>query len=221
MPGTHERFLEYFKKQKVDTNSRILDLGAGHGAFTRELYDMGFQTEACDLFPENFRFKEIPCKRVDITDNFPYENERFDVVIAIEVSEHILDHENFFSEIKRILKPGGKLYISTPNILSLKSRWRFLASGFYYSFKPLDQNNQDGLQHVNSRTLDQYNYIAAKHGFNKAAFEVDRFQRSSRWLYLIIFPLLTWHPAVRKSGKLHNQKKLLFGRILFLEFTVK
>lgn len=218
MPGTHERFLEYFHKQKINVKARILDLGAGHGAFSQRLYRLGYAVEACDLFPEIFEFDRIPCKRVDITEAFPYDDNYFEIVIAIEVSEHILDHENFFREIGRILKPEGKLFISTPNILSLKSRWRFLATGFFYSFKPLDYSNQDGLQHVNSRTLDQYNYIAKKHHFKKAKWNVDRLQRSSRWLYLLLFPLIIFYPGRRKIGSFHNQKKLLFGRILFLEF---
>ena len=125
MPGTHERFLEFFEKQNISKDKHILDLGAGHGAFTQQLFHMGYRVYACDLFPEHFEFDHIKCKKVDITRTFPYEDQSFNIVIAIEVSEHIPDHENFFQEVHRILKPGGKLYLSTPNILSLKSRLRF------------------------------------------------------------------------------------------------
>ena len=38
MPGTHQSFLKYFKKYSFDTNTKILDLGAGHGAFTKRLH---------------------------------------------------------------------------------------------------------------------------------------------------------------------------------------
>ncbi|MEX0968762.1 MAG: class I SAM-dependent methyltransferase, partial [Bacteroidia bacterium] len=142
MPGTHQKFLEYFRERKEPTEMKVLDMGAGHGAFTSRLYDMGYDVHACDLFPEIFQFDKVECRKVDITRKFPYEDNSFDLVIAIEVSEHILDHENFFSETGRILKPDGKLYISTPNILSLKSRFRFLFRGFYYSFKPLELKNR-------------------------------------------------------------------------------
>jgi len=62
---------------------------------------------------------------------------------------------------------GGKFYVSTPNILSMKSRFRFLFRGFPYAFKPLVMNQHDGMQHVASLSLNQYNYLALKHGFFK------------------------------------------------------
>ncbi|MFK7970659.1 MAG: methyltransferase domain-containing protein [Bacteroidia bacterium] len=221
MPGTHERFLDYFNTQEQPTGQHVLDLGAGHGAFTKRLYDMGFAVQACDLFPEAFYFEEIPCKKVDITSAFPYEDNSFDMIIAIEVSEHILDHENFFKEAFRILKPGGRFYITTPNMMSLKSRIRFLFSGFFYSFGPLDHDNYNGLQHLASRTLDQYNYIAYKYGFAHAELAIDREQKASRWWKVFLAPCIFIHQKVRKTGTLHNQRKLLLGRILFLKFRKK
>ncbi len=219
MPGTHEKFLEYFEKQEIPKTVKILDLGAGHGAFTKRLYDMKYDVRAADLFPEIFRFEEVECTRVDITETFPYPDNTFDIVIAIEVSEHIADHENFFKENSRILKPGGKLYISTPNILSMKSRWRFLFTGFFQSFHPLELKNYDGLQHINSRTIDQYNYIAIKSGFSPAEFEIDRKQKSSQWILFFVYPFMLIYQAYKKVGDLHNQRKLLLGRLLFLTFT--
>ncbi|NNE54950.1 MAG: class I SAM-dependent methyltransferase [Flavobacteriales bacterium] len=218
MPGTHEKFMEFFKRQDESTDQRILDLGAGHGAFTKKLNDMGYNMFACDLFPEIFQYDKIECKKVDITQHFPYDDNAFDMVIAVEVSEHILDHENFFAEISRILKPEGKLYLSTPNILSLKSRMRFLFRGFFYSFNPLEITNYDGLQHVASRTLDQYNYIAVKHGFREAEFDIDRKQSTSRWLLVLLTPAMFVYKLIKRPDPIHNHRKLLLGRLLFLTY---
>jgi SAM-dependent methyltransferase len=218
MPGTHKSFLEYFKKQNIQQGIKILDLGAGHGAFTKKLHEMGFNVAACDLFPEHFYYKEIECKKVDITQDYPYEDSTFDLVIAVEVSEHILDHEKFFSEISRILKKDGKLYLSTPNIMSLKSRFRYLFKGFFYSFKPLEMTNYNGLQHVASMTLDQYNYAAIKNGFKPAIFEIDKEQKSSKFIYFILLPIIKLIAAISKFPQIHNNKKLLLGRLLFLCF---
>ncbi len=218
MPGTHQNFLKYFKKQSIGKDVKILDLGAGHGAFTKTLFEMGYSVEACDLFPEHFYYEEIKCAKVDITEPFPYSDGCFDVVIAIEVSEHILDHENFFAEICRILKPGGKLFISTPNILSMKSRLRFMFRGFYYSFNPLEMQNYDGLQHIASMTLDQYNYCAVKHGFHKAEYAIDKEQKSSRWLLVLFYPWMWLYGKLKSVNQMHNDYRLLVGRILFLQF---
>ncbi|MHB8095581.1 MAG: class I SAM-dependent methyltransferase [Candidatus Aminicenantales bacterium] len=219
MPGIHEKFLEFFRKRSEPANLRILDIGAGHGAFSKKLYDLGYDVQACDLFPELFEFDKIECKKVDVTHAFPYPDNAFDLVIAIEVSEHIADHESFFSEISRILKPDGKLYMTTPNILSLKSRMRFLFSGFFYSFKRLKSGNEDGLQHVASLTLDQYNYLAVKNGFKPAEVEIDLKQNSSRGWLFFLSPAMFIYRRIRKRDNLHNQKKLLLGRLLFLTYA--
>jgi SAM-dependent methyltransferase len=221
MPDTHSSFLNYFKTLGVDKNAKILDVGAGHGAFTKTLFEMGYHVTACDLFPEIFNYKKIDCIKTDITKHFPFPDNSFDVAISIEVSEHIIDHEVFFSELSRIIKPKGALYLSTPNILSLKSRIRFLFQGFFYSFKPLDMNNYDGLQHVVSRTLDQYNYIAIKHGFEQAKLAIDKKQKSSLWLFGLLFPIIWIHSKLRKVPLIHNQFKLMVGRLLFLQFRNK
>lgn len=217
MPGIHKKFLKFFINKSEPVNLKVLDLGAGHGAFTKKLYDMGYDVHACDLFPELFQFDKVECKKVDITDTFPYPDNTFDLVIAIEVSEHILDHELFFSETSRILKPNGRFYISTPNILSMKSRIRFLFGGFFYSFKRLELENYDGLQHVASLTLDQYNYLAVKNRFKPAEFEIDQKQSTSQWLLFILFPAIYIY-QMNKKDNIHNHRKLLLGRLLFLTF---
>jgi SAM-dependent methyltransferase len=221
MPGTHERFLEHFDKLNLSAGAKILDIGAGHGAFSKRLHEMGFEVHACDLFPEIFHYKEVECKKVDITKPFPYERNQFDLVLAIEVSEHILDHENLFKEAKRVLKSDGRFCLSTPNVLSLKSRVRYLFGGFFSSFHKLDYENFDGLQHVNARSLDQYGYCAVKNGFKAPSFEIDRKQSTSKWIYLFIGLFMAPFRSYRKVSAFHNQKKLLLGRLLFLTFEKK
>ncbi len=217
-PGTHERFIEFFREQVPAQDVNVLDLGAGHGAFTKRLHERGYQISAADLFPEYFLYDHIECRKVDMAGIYPYPDQTFDVVIVIEVSEHLLNHEIFFSEACRILKPGGSLLLSTPNILSLKSRFRFLIKGHFYSFGPLEMNNYNGLQHVASLTLDQYNYVATKNGFEKAIYEIDKEQKTSRFLSLLMFPLLWLTKTAGKEPSLHNNQQLLLGHKLFMNF---
>ncbi len=219
MPGVHSRFLKYFLNQEQPSGQHVLDLGAGEGALSEKLFTLGFQVTACDLFPEHFKVDQVECHRVDLLEPFGFPDNHFDLVVSVEVSEHILDHENFFSEVNRILKPGGRLYLSTPNILSMKSRIRFLYRGFPFAFNPLEMENYNGRQHVASLTLDQYNYLAVKHHFGKAEFEVDRFQKSSVWLFVLLYPFLFLNQLARGFSPLHNRKKLLLGRLLFMRFT--
>jgi SAM-dependent methyltransferase len=221
MPGVHSSFLKFFKGRAEPAGLKILDVGAGEGALTQKLHGMDYHMQACELFPENFRVPEVKCDRVDITQSFPYPDHAFDIVIAVEVTEHILDHERFFREIHRILKPGGRLYVSTPNILSMKSRIRFLFRGFPFAFNPLEMDNYNGLQHVASLSVDQYNYLALKHGFGQAEIDIDREQSTSRFLRLLFLPLILLSQRIKGYSKLHNQRKLLLGRLLFMVFQKK
>lgn len=55
-------------------------------------------------------------------DSWPYEDERFDLVISCEMVEHLaLDPMNVFAEANRVLRPGGYLLVSTPNAVSLQN----------------------------------------------------------------------------------------------------
>ncbi len=199
-----------------DNNVRILEVGAGHGAFTELLYNDGFDVSACDLFPQQFYLKEVECLEADITKELPYSSDSFDVILAIEVMEHIHDHQVFFKEAARVLKKNGILLFSTPNILSLKSRIRFLFSGFFYAFKPLVHSQNDGLQHLASLTIDQYENLALNNGFSKLEISIDKRQSTSR-LMLFTVPLIWIYCKMKKIDfKVHNRKRYLLGRILFV-----
>jgi SAM-dependent methyltransferase len=220
MPGIHERVYRHVKRFLNERDGlRILDAGAGRGAFTRLLHEDGFDVSACDLFPENFYYDRVECRAADITRELPYEDGSFDVVLLIEVMEHIHDHHMLFKECYRVLKNGGIMFFSTPNILSLKSRFRFLLTGFFYAFKPLDHTKFDGLQHISSLTVDQYAYLSNGTGFSSFEVATDKLQKSSRWLSFMI-PVI-WISSRIKGFPygIHGGKTQLLGRLLFFTVT--
>jgi len=217
--GIHEAFISFFRRATGGVSPLdVLDAGAGEGAFTRRLLEAGHRVSACDLSPGVFRMGGVPFRQADITRRLPYEDRSFDAVVAVEVLEHVFGHEGFFAECRRILRPGGKLLLSTPNILSLKSRARFLLTGFFYSMHPLDPGDRSGLQHVAFLTLDQFRYLGSRHGLALVSYTFDKRQRSSAAL-LFLWPLLwAYSRAVGTDFRVHNRLDLLLGRILFLEF---
>jgi SAM-dependent methyltransferase len=223
IPGTHDRFMAFFAKSVgacFDKLSmlRVLDVGAGEGALSKKLHEAGFEVSASELHPEGFKYDKVECRKADLTQNLPYEDGAFDAAVAVEVMEHLVSPDRLFAECARVLRPGGIFAISTPNILSLKSRLRFAACGFFYSFKPLDMDNKRGLEHVNSLTLDQYRYLAHQNGFEIAVMSTDKRQTSSA-LLLVFVPLL-WVLAKlqRVPFGVHGRLDLLLGRKLFLAF---
>ncbi len=220
IPGIHERFFGLFQTlAKQYKNPKVLETGAGHGAFTKKLHDEGYDVHANDLFPEYFKFKKMECIKVDLTDKQPYEDNTFDIILAIEVMEHIHDHNIFFKECNRILKPGGIVVISTPNILSLKSRVRFLYSGFFYSFQPLKHEQTDGLQHISSLTIDQYKNLGFVNKFSEIDVKVDRKQSTSKIYSVFLVPMMWLYCKVKKIDfSVHNQWEYMTGRVLFMIF---
>lgn len=218
IPGIHDKFYNYLNKSvSAYPQPKILDLGAGHGYLVKKLFEAGYNIQAADLFPEYFYYDKVPCCKADLTKPLPFEDNSFDVLIAVEVMEHIFDHELFFNEAHRILKNDGLLLFTTPNILSLKSRFRFLLSGFFYSFSPLDYSKNDGLQHLASLTIDQYKYLALKSHFKDIDISFDKRQSSS--LYLSFIQPFIWLYCKLNAIKfnIHNKFDYLTGRILFVK----
>lgn len=68
-------------------------------------------------------------ENVDLQGTLPYETNAFDLVILAEVIEHLESHRPVVAEIGRILRPGGHLILTTPNIGRLHSRMHFFFSG--------------------------------------------------------------------------------------------
>ncbi|HEB86347.1 MAG TPA: class I SAM-dependent methyltransferase [Gammaproteobacteria bacterium] len=217
--GIQESVIESLVKHFPDaTDIKVLDLGAGQGALTKKVFERGYTTFACEMNIGNYIYDKVECISTNVTDKLPFPDNELDAIVSSEVVEHLLDHKRFFQECYRVLKPHGKLILSTPNILSLKSRLQFFASGYFWSFAPLDNSNRDGMQHVNARSLEQYYYIAHEFGFHLVDTNTDKFQRTSKGL-LIFLPLMYLISlAMRKNFWLQNTKKLMLSRIIVMIF---
>lgn len=101
-------------------NSHILDLGCDDGEWTCFLGDKAGSNnlhgiEIVSLAANNAISKGVAAKVADLNELFPYESSVMDVVHANQVIEHVPNIDHFISEIKRVLKPGGKVVISTEN----------------------------------------------------------------------------------------------------------
>jgi len=111
----------------------VLEIGATPGQFTEILVDAGYRVTATDLFPEQ---RAALWQRLGVAVQFcnldeqplPYPDESFDVVVFSEVIEHLTASPlHALREMARVLRPGGRLIVSTPNQHYLKSRLRTLA----------------------------------------------------------------------------------------------
>jgi len=134
---THEVVLDLFK-EFVPTPVKVADLAAGEGAFSIKLKQLGHDVRAVDASSANWKVPEIPLEIRDLDSEFSAsvvaEHGRFDVVAAIEIIEHLENPFRFIRECAGLLKPGGLLFLTTPNVEAVHSRLIFLYSGRLSAF---------------------------------------------------------------------------------------
>ncbi|HVZ94377.1 MAG TPA: class I SAM-dependent methyltransferase [Phycisphaerales bacterium] len=221
IPGTHDAVMRVLARHLApSSHGRVLDVGAGAGALSLKMHKAGYKVSACDLVPDIFRCVGIECREVDAHGVMPFENNQFDAVVAIELVEHLDGHRKLFSEAARVLKPGGFLLFSTPNILSLKSRIMFLFTGYFYSFPPLDPTVDAPIsQHIASFTLDRYRFMLGRCGLKLDELTTDKMQGTSMaWGWL--WPLIKLFTRMKYGGTANvreqNSTPALFGRKLMV-----
>lgn len=180
--------------------ARVLDVGAGEGYFSRQLRERGYAVEACDYLQDIFKAPEIPFHKADLNESIPLPDHTYDIVVTIEVLEHIENHVRFIREMLRVLKPGGLLVMSTPNILSLPSRWHFFLYGYTdCAPRPLDPSLEAYyMQHINPIGMDQIQFLVERFGGEIVDLATNRIRRSARLPYFLLKPFL----ALWLRGKL-------------------
>ncbi|HZA37564.1 MAG TPA: class I SAM-dependent methyltransferase [Candidatus Baltobacteraceae bacterium] len=101
----------------------VLELGCGTGYFTRELARSGADIVAIDVSPELLEIARTNCSapnvRFEIQNAYAltYSNATFDSVVGSSVLHH-LEIEEAVREIYRVLKPGGTIHFTEPNMLN-------------------------------------------------------------------------------------------------------
>jgi SAM-dependent methyltransferase len=123
----------------IRPGDRVLDLGCGGGRHAFEVYRRGGKVVACDLDPEElgpvrdmFRAMEAESgagagsgagEVSGDAAHLPFCDKSFDLVIASEVLEHILDDQQAMNELARVLRPGGRAAITVPAFFPERICW--------------------------------------------------------------------------------------------------
>ena len=148
----------------INSNSKVLDFGCGEGAFSQRLKDFGCCVDACDIDQSSFKadidhFIKLVLNREHISDNFTC---KYDVVVALEVIEHIENQWKFIRDMQSLLTPNGIIVLSTPNISNFASRLRFMMKGTFLLFE------QSGWSygHITPITPLQLEYIFTRCGLS-------------------------------------------------------
>jgi 2-polyprenyl-3-methyl-5-hydroxy-6-metoxy-1,4-benzoquinol methylase len=120
------RTMDYLAAEGINIREgRMMDLGAGLGMVSEEAAVRGATPVAIE--PGN-GFREIALERIRrsgsgvviaaMAEHLPFRDGCFDVVVGLQVLEHVQDPAAVIREVYRILKPGGWFYLTCPNYLS-------------------------------------------------------------------------------------------------------
>ena len=114
---------------KANNAKKVLDLPAGEGFFANMLLDNGFEPTCCDVFPDQFRGRDVDCKFVDLNTTIPFEAQSFDAITCLNGLERVWARGEAMREFSRVIKPGGVIVISYPNQGDLRRRMLNLFTG--------------------------------------------------------------------------------------------
>jgi SAM-dependent methyltransferase len=121
----------------------LLDLGCHDGSWTLRLVEAAGsrlrRTSGVEIVEEARREAErrgIDATTADVNERLPYEDDSFDLVHANQVIEHVRDLDTFVSEIRRVLRSGGRAVICTENLAS----WHNVAA-LMLGFMPFSLTN--------------------------------------------------------------------------------
>ena len=133
---TFNSALELFYDTNINSGSKVIDLGYGDGSFLKSLERNKVECKGYDYDTINFE-----------NDKIPEASNTIDFITSNSVIEHLNDCTNLLQEAHRILKPGGKLILITPN--------------FFFDYK----NFYDDPTHVNPFTIEKLETLLDMSGF--------------------------------------------------------
>jgi ubiquinone/menaquinone biosynthesis C-methylase UbiE len=114
---------------------RALDLGCGDGRLTTSIeaaHLTAADVSEVALDRARARLPDAEIVLVEPDRPLPFADNEFDLVLCAETLEHVRDVQLTLSEIRRVLRPGGRLALTTPGA----SRWRVLVRGLEHPFSP-------------------------------------------------------------------------------------
>ncbi|RMH29496.1 MAG: class I SAM-dependent methyltransferase [Planctomycetota bacterium] len=210
----------------------VLDLPAGHGQMTDALRAEGFEVTPADINEGRDDYVYA-----DMNRPLPFPDGAFDAALCLEGIEHLVNPVTLVSELIRVVRPGGTVVLSTPNILNFYSRLRFLLTGTFYQFNPatlrdLPPDAREDRFHIAPLSYHRLRYLADHFGADVAGVRTDRFKK--KWL-MPLFGLLhlaglpwrrrlffgrdaePWRERNERMAAHLTSPAVLFGRTLILE----
>lgn len=189
------------KKQEFK-NKVVVDMPAGNGITSQRLLEYGAHVSALDLFPEFFKVSGVTCSKVDLSAQLPVKEQSCDWIIFQEGIEHLPDQLKILKECARVLKPQGRMILTTPNTSNLRSKLAHLLLESE-TLRVLPPNETDSVWmaapeegtearvyfgHLFSIGIQRLRTLAKVAGFEIVKIHPARVNWSSFWLWILVAP---------------------------------
>lgn len=164
-------------RERCEPTASIVEFGAVPLLLTAPLARLGYSVTGVDIAPDRFagsiRRLDLDVVRADIeTEKLPFADARFDVALFNELFEHLrINPIVTMREVHRTLKPGGLLFLSTPNLRSLAGLANFLLKNRCYSCEARPYDEYEKLEtlghmgHVREYTTREVSEFLERIGF--------------------------------------------------------
>ena len=146
-----------------ESQGKLLDVGCGVGALVAVSRKMGWDAVGMDTSPKAV---ELAKKKLDLEilpnyfKNTPFQPETFDVIVLLAVLEHVFELVSMMKQVWRLLKPGGTVIFSTPNLDNLP----------YLLMKNKEEYSWFVKEHINQFTLKTLRTLLKKTDFHGLTF---------------------------------------------------
>jgi SAM-dependent methyltransferase len=194
----------------------VLDLSCGRGEILAALARDGCRARGTHYRGDDYKLtgQSGPIETaglaidpdVDLCQRLPYESGAFDLVILSEVAEHLESFRTVVAEAGRLLKPGGHLILSTPNIARLHSRFHFFWTGTHKLIRRRVgwDLSSDALYayHTNPVDFPLLHTLLFQAGLIVQRIDVTRFKWKHAWLFAF-YPFV-WLAARVETSRRHT-----------------
>lgn len=225
----HDKVVEIFTR--FGHQGKMLDAPAGTGLLSGRLKELGFDVVAVDINPALFCVEGILCEKADLNMALPFADETFDFILCSNGIEHLEDPFQFIRECFRVLKERGKVVITTPNLLNLKSRAANFLVGFnLFTGRPCNEVDEfSGGEHIHLANYYELRVNLHRNGFRILDVATHEFANTAMVLFFLSpFVYFATHRAFRREKNPMQRERnreilnhvlssdLIFGKKLFL-----
>ncbi|MEA2561815.1 MAG: hypothetical protein QOH06_3319 [Acidobacteriota bacterium] len=208
LAGLCHEFIDYYGEVRDDVlqflpegTREVLEVGCGRGVTGRLIQErLGCRVTGVELNPVVAREAARHLHRVIQGDVQTLDLDgRYDVVMALELVEHLVDSESFLARVRGLLAPGGRAVFSIPNVGHwsivedlLAGRWDYLPIGLlcythyrFFTHRSLgDWLRRSGIERF--ELIPQKTELPERFG-GLAAFEMDAESLATKGFYVIVY----------------------------------